>query len=113
MAFPHRYGSQYAEENLNICWFSYNLLMVKAHSCAPSLFLNNTCTLNRVYNILKAPFVFQAIHFLLFDARLAACVGIGLQVHQYGDDLVAEALFGEAADLQVALGQSWILRCEA
>ena len=32
-----------------------------------------------------------------------------MQVHQDGDDLVAEALLGEAADLQVALGEGGIL----
>lgn len=69
--------------------------------------------LYRIDNVLETPFFIRAIHFLLFDARLAPGVGIGLQVHQYGDDLIAEALFGEAADLDVALGQGWILRGEA
>ena len=59
-------------------------------------------------NLFKTPLVLQAVHLLLLDARLAAGVAVGLQVHQDGDDLVAEALLGEAADLQVALGEGGV-----
>ena len=55
----------------------------------------------------------QAVHLLLLDARLAAGIGAGLDIHQDGNDLVAEASFGKATDLQVALVQSRILRYEA
>ena len=64
--------------------------------------------LQAINDFLEASFVLQTVHLFLLDARLAAGVGVGLQVHQDGDDLVAEALLGEAADLQVALGEGGI-----
>ena len=54
-------------------------------------------------HLLERPWVVEAVHFFLFDARLAAGVGGNLHVEEDGDDLVGETLFGEAAHGEVAL----------
>ena len=45
----------------------------------------------------------------MLDAGFASGVGIGLLVEEDGDNLVAEALTGEAADLEISFGEGGIL----
>lgn len=54
---------------------------------------------------LKTPLVLQAIYLFLLDAGLTAGKGSGLDVHQNGDDLVAEVLPCESTNLQVAFSE--------
>ena len=67
-------------------------------------------SLHGVDYFFKRPIIVQAVHFFLLDVRFAAGKRCRLNSQQNGDDLIAEALPDEAANLQVAVGQGGILR---
>ena len=64
-------------------------------------------------HLLEGSEVGEAIHFFLFDAGFAAGVGGDLHVEEDGDDLVAEALLGEAAHGKVTLVEQGVLLLES